>query len=355
MASEYTARNVVYGYTGKTRPYDYEGTNNSVAVDRKGIPDVARPAGGYIWNAALAKKVTTRNYGFFMDEDDAPRTDPEEGGGGAQAVPDQKALEGITNLDFAPYDTAFPDSEAFLKHGVAPAPKQRAAYGSMKDPSRFTTWKRDFDGFVQNGKMPRFQMLRLGRDHTAGSAAGVSSPRAMVADNDYAVGQVVEAVSKSKFWAKTAIFVVEDDAQNGYDHVDAHRSIAFVISPFVRKGTKDSRFYNTDSVLRTIENILGLSAMNQYDAVAPALAVFTAKPENDAFYAPILPAREIVGEVNKQTAYRSRDSARLLDPRREESAPDEELNDILWHVAKGDVPNPPKRYGILGAKDEDKD
>ncbi len=354
MANEYVARNVPYGYTGKTRPYDYEGTNNSVAVDKKGIPDVARPAGGYLWDNALAKKVTIRNYGFFMDDDEAPRETAEEGSEGARAVADQKALANVTNNDFAPFNTSFPDGEAFLKRGVAPAPRQIKAYGSRKDPSRFTTWKRDFDGFVQTGKMPRFQMLRLGRDHTAGTSAGQSSPRAMVADNDYAVGQVVEAVSKSKFWAKTAIFIVEDDAQNGYDHVDAHRSIAFVISPFIRKATKDSRFYNTDSVLRTIENILGLPPMNQYDAIAPSLAVFTAQAENNAPYDPILPARAIIGEVNGRTAYRSRDSARLLNPLKEESAPDEELNDILWHAVKGNVPNPPKRYGILGkVKDED--
>jgi phospholipase C len=178
----------------------------------------------------------------------------------------------------------------------------------------------------------------------------------MVADNDYAVGQVVEEVSKSPYWKKTAIFILEDDAQNGYDHVDAHRSIAFVISPYIKKGTVDSTFYNTDSVLRTMGLILGLPPLCQYDAVATTMNIFGSTPDNDAPYEAILPAREIVAAVNKATAYRAKDSVRLLDPLKEESMPDEELNDILWRSIKGrNSTPPPVRYGLQLSPEEEEE
>ena len=116
--------------------------------------------------------------------------------------------------------------------------------------------------------MPRLQIVRLPNDHTGGTGADYHTPSALVADNDLALGQVVEALSRSKFWAQTAIFVVEDDAQNGPDHVDAHRTIAYVISPFVKRHSVDSTLYSTSSMLRTMELILGLPPMTQYDAGA---------------------------------------------------------------------------------------
>jgi YVTN family beta-propeller protein len=356
MANSYVSRNVPYGYSNRARVYDYEGSNNGVPVDRLGIPDVATTAGGYIWDACAKKNVSFRNYGFFQDDFELPRKTAEEGTQGLKNEPAKKALAGKHNPDFRFYDTAFADSEAWVKHGLVPAPKQLKSYGSQNDPSRMTTWLREFNEFVKKGNLPRFQMVRLGRDHTAGTTAGQYSPRAMVADNDYAVGQLVEAVSKSPYWKKTAIFIVEDDAQNGYDHVDAHRSIAFVVSPYIRKGTMDSRFYNTDSVLHTMEALLGLDPMNQYDAIAPVLSVFTAQAENDTPYEAILPAKEIIGQINNQQAYRAKDSERLLNPLQEESAPDEELNDILWHSIKGkNIPAPARRYGIRTHADNDEE
>ena len=116
--------------------------------------------------------------------------------------------------------------------------------------------------------MPRLQIVRLPNDHTVGAVTGKRTPTAFVAENDLALGRLVEAVSHSKFWAQTAIFVVEDDAQNGPDHVDAHRSIAFVISPHARRGAVDSTMYSTSSMLRTMELILGLKPMSQFDAAA---------------------------------------------------------------------------------------
>lgn len=356
MANEYNSRNVVYGYTGKNRTYDYEGTNNGAKVDLIGIRDVSTAPGGYIWDKCAQHKVSYRNYGFFADDD--TRTTPEEGVTSVTPTVEanKKALVGKTAPDFRQYDTNYADSEAWIKHGLAPAPRQMKSFGKHNDPARMTAWLREFNEFVKNKNLPRFQMVRLGRDHTAGTTAGQYSPRAMVADNDYAVGQLVEAVSKSPYWKKTAIFIVEDDAQNGYDHVDAHRSIAFVVSPYIRKGTVDSRFYNTDSTLRTMELLLGLSPMNLYDAIAPPLAIFADKPENDAPYEAILPEKEIISEVNRATAYRSKDSERLLNPLVEESLPDEELNDILWHSIKGrNIPAPERRYSLRFHPDEDDD
>lgn len=350
MASHYVSRNVPYGYSGHTRPYDYEGTNNDIAIDTLGKPDVARPAGGYLWDAAKNAGVTIRNYGFFVTYDGAnPRT-PEgrtEDSNTGKQVALLNALAPDTDPDFREYDIAYPDSDAAKSHGLPIPTKGLAAFGKYKSPSRIAEFLREYDGFVRDKTMPGLCLLRLPRDHTAGTTAGAPSPRAMVADNDYAVGQLVEAVSKSPYWKKTAIFIVEDDAQNGYDHVDAHRSIAFVISPFVKKNSHDSRFYNTDSTLHTIENLLGLTPMNQYDAVASTINVWTKRPDNDAPYTAILPTKAIVGEINAKTAYRALDSARMLNARREESAPDEELNEILWRNAKGvKAVLPVKRYGV---------
>ena len=347
MASEYVARNVPYGYTGKTRPYDYEGTNNGAVPDRLGVRDVGTAPGGYLWDKAIEKRVSIRNYGMFTDSLAAPRTTPEEGTTDERTTPLKKALIGVTSDEFRVYDTSFADSEAWLKHGLPPAPKQKTVYGKRGDKSRITAWQREYTELLASGKMPKLMLMRLGRDHTAGTAAGQSSPRAMVADNDYAVGQLVDAVSHGALWKKTAIFVLEDDAQNGYDHVDAHRSIAFVISPFVPRATHDSRFFNTDSMLRTMELLLGLNPMTLYDATAAPLTVFGPKPDNDAPYTAILPSKAIIGEVNGRTAYRAKDSERLLNPLVEESEADEELNEILWRAIKGAKSTPPaRRYGL---------
>ena len=346
MASEFVSRNTVYGYTGHPHAYDYEGTNNGVAPDRFGVRDAATAPGGYLWDKTINAKLATRNYGFFMDDLELPRSTPEEGTTGLQNTSTKTALANASDTNFRYYDTQYADSEARQKHGVPNFPKQLATYGKNNAPSRFTEWKTEFDNYVKNGNLPRFSMVRFGNDHTAGTTAEMPSPRSMVADNDYAVGQLVDAISHSPYWNKTAIFVVEDDAQNGYDHIDAHRSIAFVISPFVLKNTIDHHFYNTDSTLRTMELLLGVSPMNLYDAIAPPLAVFGAKPENNAPYSAILPAKSILAEVNTRTAYRA-DFSKKIARFREESDVDEELNDILWHSIKGrNTPAPARRYGL---------
>ncbi len=345
MISAYTARNAPYNYSGRGKIYDQEGQNHGVPVDLHGVKDVARPPSGYIWDQCAKKGISYRNYGFYVSFTDPGEISMEGRPKAVDNTPNKKALVGHTDLNFRLYDMRYADSDAWVMHN-APAPNQLKEYGAHKAPSRFAAWKREFDQFVKNGKLPRFTMIRLPRDHTSGTSAGAHSPRAMVADNDYAVGQVVEAVSKSPYWKSSAIFILEDDAQNGFDHVDAHRSIAFVISPFVKRSVLDSRFYNTDSMLRTMGLLLGLPPLCQYDAVASPIDVFGPKPENSEPYSAILPKREIIAEVNRRTAYRAADSARLLNPYREESAPDEELNDILWGALKPGIRKPPIRYSL---------
>ena len=138
--------------------------------------------------------------------------------------------------------------------------------------------------------MPRLQIMRLPNDHTAGGVPGKPTPTAYLADNDRGLGMVVEAVSHSKFWPQTAVFVLEDDAQNGPDHVDAHRSIAFVASPYAKRGAVDSTMYSTSSMLRTMELILGLEPMTQFDAAAtPMFNSFQAQPDLRPYDALLLP------------------------------------------------------------------
>jgi YVTN family beta-propeller protein len=347
MANTYVTRNAPHGYSGRGRNYDYEGRNNGTIPDLQGLKDVARAPSGYIWDHVIQKGLSLRNYGFFvdvdLDEQGVPKNEELKNPSGNR--PTKRSLLERTDENFRQFDMSYPDSDAWVIHNT-PAPSQRKAFGKHGARSRFEAWKREFDEFVRKGELPRFTMIRLPRDHTQGTSPGFHSPRAMVADNDYAVGQLVEAVSKSPFWKKTAIFIIEDDAQNGHDHVDAHRSVCFIVSPYVKKATVDHRFYNTDSVLRTMLQLLDIPPMNQYVAVAPLLRVFGEAPENDAPWQALLPDKAIIGEVNGARAYRAKDSKRL-DFTKEDAIDDHDFNDILWHAVMGEkTPEPPIRFGL---------
>ncbi len=186
--------------------------------------------------------------------------------------------------------------------------------------------------------------MRLGNDHTSGTTPGKIAPLSSVADNDYALGMIVEAVSHSRFWATTAIFVLEDDAQNGPDHVDSHRSPAFVISAYSKRHAVDSSMYNTTSVLRTIELVLGLNPMTQFDAAArPMNAAFQATPDASSYTAE--KPRVALDERNpavSPTASRSL----ALDFSEEDRIDDNELNAILWLAIRGgqEAPAPTRSY-----------
>ncbi len=348
MISEYTARNVPFNYGGHGRRYDSEGTINGVQVDLEGIPDVSAAPCGFIWDNCLRNNVSFRNYGFFVTDLERKTKDTTMKQYNAAT---RKALAKSTDEGFREFDMNYADSNAWVELN-APDTVRMKQYGPHESPSRYAEWKREWDGYVQRGDLPQFIMIRLPRDHTAGTDPGSASPRAMVADNDYALGKFVEDISKSPYWKSTAIFVVEDDAQNGFDHVDAHRSTCFVISPYVKRGTVDRRFYNTDSTLATMENILKMPPMNRFDATAPVFDFWTSKPLNIEPYKAVRPSGKILREVNKATAYRSKDSARMiLDVA--DAVPDDLMNDVLWHAVMGThTPKPPIRYSLLREADD---
>jgi YVTN family beta-propeller protein len=206
------------------------------------------PPAGYLWSNALTAGLSVRNYGEFVENKKQPGAD----GIQVDRVNDP-SLRGITNMRYRGFDLDYPDVE-----------RARIFLSDLKE-------------FEQSGTMPRLMIVRLGNDQSNGATAGKLSPVSSFADNDYALGQIVEGVSKSRFWAKTAIFAIEDDAQNGPDHVDSHRSVMLAISPYTHRGIVDSSMYNQSSVLRTMELILGLRPMTQFDAAArPLTAAFDA-------------------------------------------------------------------------------
>ena len=193
----------------------------------------------------------------------------------------------------------------------------------------------------KTGNMPRLSVMRLGNDHTNGTAAGRTAPLSSAADNDYALGMIVEAVSKSRFWTSTAIFVLEDDAQNGPDHVDSHRSPAFLISSYVKRHTVDGTMYNTTSMLRTIEVLLGLHPMTQFDASARLMTASLRTTPDPAPYAAEKP-RISMDDKNPPTAPGAAASNRMRFEEADEND-DDQLNDILWRAIRKDSPPPPVR------------
>src|SRR5262249_42372616 len=159
-------------------------------------------------------------------------------------------------------------------------PRYPAAESRVPDQYRADIFLKEFAEFEKNGNLPNLILLLLYVDHTEGTSPGFPTPRAQVADNDLALGRIVEAISKSRYWNESAIFVTEDDSQDGLDHVDGHRTVGFVISPWVRHGAVDSNFYTIINMYRTIEQILGLSPLNQFDLAAePMFSVFSGKPD----------------------------------------------------------------------------
>src|SRR5262249_43621456 len=231
--------------------------------------------------------------------------------------------------NFAGYDLRKPDSiPDLIQTGV-------------NQPTRIGEWLKEFQNYEANGSLPTVEFVRLPNDHTATNTIGAPTPRASVADNDYALGQLVDAVSHSKDWGSTAIFVIEDDAQEGPDHVDAHRTVAQVISPYTQTGKVDSTFYSQVSVLRTIEQIVGIGPMTQFDAAArPLLNGFSNTP-NMKPYTAIVPTQDVheknpVNPPMASVAPKSLDQvATLVD----QNEPLE--NQVLWaYYGTGPMPAP---------------
>lgn len=279
------------------------------------------PPQGYIWDFAKRAGVSVRSYGEFASW-------PRRGGQVRATVP---GLEGLVHPSYPPFDLGVPDAQ------------------------RADIWLEEFRRFGRDGGLPRLSIIRLGNDHTNGTAPGSPTPRAMVADNDLALGRIVEAISRSRYWKESAVFVLEDDAQNGPDHVDAHRSVLLAISPFSRRRTLDTTLYTTSGVLRTIELILGLPPMSQYDAAAtPMYKAFQGTPDPTPFAH--LPARVPLDERNDWSSPGARASLRM-NLRDADMAPEIELNEILWQSIRGSgsVMPPPRRTGFIRPIDDEKE
>ncbi|MDE3165813.1 MAG: hypothetical protein KGN36_08410, partial [Acidobacteriota bacterium] len=191
------------------------------------------------------------------------------------------------------------------------------------------------------GAMPRLIFLRMGNDHTSGTAAGKIAPLSAAADNDQGIGMIVEGLSKSRFWSSTAVFILEDDAQNGADHVDSHRSPAFIISPWVKRHSVDSAMYNTTSMLRTMEYLLGLRPMTHFDAGARVMSAAFATSPDTAPYTAEKPRIPLDARNPAATAAARRASNLRLDEADEND--DDEMNDLLWRAIRADAPPPPVR------------
>jgi hypothetical protein len=214
-------------------------------------------------------------------------------------------------------------------------------------------WKREFDSLLAKNAVPSFNSLRFINDHTQGLSLGKPTPFAHVADNDLAVGLFVEYLSNSPIWEQTAIFIVEDDAQNGPDHVDAHRTTAYVAGGYVKRGFVDHTMYSTSSMLRTMELILGLPPMSQYDAAAtPMWRSFSTKSDPKPFRS--RPANVDLNDINKNDNALARKSM-SFDFGGEDRAPDLEFNEVLWKAVKGENSRmpAPRRSAFLRTESDD--
>jgi len=282
-ATDYLEKTWPTGYGGRGGNYDAEGTRA-----------IANPKRGFIWDYCKRAGVSYRTYGEFAD--------------------DFKANIPVLEGHFCPYFTSWDES--------------------VRDTTRFYQWRREFDSLLAVKAVPRFNSLRFINDHTEGLRVGRPTPFAHVADNDWAVGLFVEHLSKSSIWKESVVFIVEDDAQNGPDHVDAHRTTAYVTGGFVKRKFIDHMMYSTSSMLRTMELILGLPPMSQYDAAAtPMWRCFTSIPDLRSFKS-IKPDVNLEEVNQKMTA-----SARLseeFDFSKEDRAPDLLFSQVIWKAVKGE-------------------
>jgi DNA-binding beta-propeller fold protein YncE len=370
ISSDYTERTMPIGYRGRERTYDYEGgVANGIPLNQ-GIPDLNEPGTGYLWTNVARHKLSYRHYGEYVNThwcDDKPE--------------EQSPLQGTPLPQSAKCSNSFVRKGEPLADGRAspwPWPVPIIAFNEPTKPElrdhfdpkaadyridypdqlRADEFLREFGTHVQarqRGKdaLPRFIVLRLPNDHTAGTRPGMPRPAASVADNDLAVGRVVEAVSHSAYWDDTAIFILEDDAQDGVDHVDAHRSTALVISkyspsqpeqPFV-----DHTFYTTVSMIHAMEVLLNLPPMNVNDAHAPVMEpLFSGKGTQAVFTADYRNRDNgLIYQVNEKNAPGARESM-AMDFSHADKIDAAVLNKILWRDRMGDRPMPAPVHNVCG-------
>jgi YVTN family beta-propeller protein len=305
-------------YLEKTWPSNYGGRGGTYGGE--GERKIANNRDGFIWDHCKRNNVSFRSYGEFVSGE----------------KPTLDVLKGHI-ARYTEYDL------------------------SVRDTTRFYQWRKDFDSLVAANALPQLTTLRFGNDHTEGMRAGRATPFAHVADNDLAVGMFIDHLSKSPVWKQSVVFILEDDAQNGPDHVDAHRSPAYVIGPYVKRHFVDHTMYSTSGMLRTIELILGMPPMTQYDAAAtPMWRCFTNQPDFTTY--DHLPANINLNDKNPSGTAMAIYSEQF-EWSREDAVPDLVFNEILWQGIKG-IPAPsPVRAAFLkrnhredrGLKEDDDD
>ncbi|MGH7604910.1 MAG: bifunctional YncE family protein/alkaline phosphatase family protein [Gemmatimonadaceae bacterium] len=310
--TDYAEKTIPTQYSYLGRPYDYEGGNrDSVPVD-----DVAEPSSGYLWNLADRAGISYRNYGEYVDEPASMSTMQ------PQVTPPAKP---VVYTATKPTLRAHTDSEY-------------AGFAlNVPDQVRVDVWLKEFQEYVRSGQLPALEIMRLPNDHTSGASGGMPTPRAYMADNDLALGRIVEALSRSPFWKSTVVFVLEDDAQDGPDHVDSHRSPLLVISAYNR-GKVFHRFANTTDVLATIEDILHLDRMSQFDQYGrPLREIWETTPDLTPYTA--LTSSVSLTETNPRRGAMAEASKRL-SLKKEDTSDEDLFNRILWTTIKGDKPYP---------------
>ncbi len=302
IAPDYTVKLWPNQYAGRRKTYDFEG----------GEPANLPPA-GYIWNNALQAGISIRDYGEWVTDI------PLNAVTGARQVEkaNDPALQPYVDMNFRSFDLDYSDLD------------------------RAKEFIREWNDYDAKGQAPQLLIMRMPNDHTKGARAGALSPLSYNAQNDYGVGMIVDAVSHSKLWSTTAIFIIEDDAQNGPDHVDSHRAPAWVISPYTHRGMVDSTMYNQTSVLRTMELILGLRPMTHFDAAAhPMFTDFSRQPDTRPFS--VVQPKTSLSERNSANGPGSLESSRM-DFSDADLADDDQLNDAVWRAVKHTPPPPPTR------------
>ncbi|WP_254160664.1 bifunctional YncE family protein/alkaline phosphatase family protein [Chryseosolibacter histidini] len=291
-------------YLEKTWPTSYGGRGGTYGGE--GEREIANNKDGFIWDNCHRYGISFRTYGEFMH-------------GPKPTIP---ILEGHNCPTFASYD---------LK---------------VRDTARFNVWKKDFLALLKENKVPQFNTVRFGNNHTEGMRLGRPSPYAHVADNDLAVGLFIQTLAESPIWDQTVVFIVEDDAQNGADHVDAHRSTAYIAGGYIKRNFVDHTLYTTASILRTLELLLGMEPMTQYDAAAtPMWNCFNNQPQSFPFKA-IVPAVDLNEKNVAVNIWQKKSEAFTFE--KEDSNNDVEFNRVLWHGLKGDQPFPgPTRAAFI--------
>jgi DNA-binding beta-propeller fold protein YncE len=384
ITSDYNEKTWPITYRGRERTYDFEGMVADEYPLERGIPNVDSPQTGYLWADAARHNLTYRDYGEFISTEFCvePR-EPGEPAPKETLSPSETAPGGICEHKVIKYGEPLPSTgDVIGKSSTSPYPwdipnmkRSIPTMAELRDHSdlRFASFNvdypdqlradeflREFDGFVKaraagsGDQLPELVIMHLPNDHTGGTRPGKPTPAASVADNDLALGRMVDAVSHSPYWDDTAIFVLEDDAQDGVDHVDAHRSLALVISKYAAgsaaKPTVDHTFYTTASVLHTIEALLGLPAMNINDGYAPVMATeFSGNGDQPAFNVDTSNRDNgLIYKANSAAAAGATQSSRM-NFARPDAADAHVLNAILWRDRMGRKPVPASRHTVIPA------